>query len=435
MIINKTFVALITSLSLTTIAWICFKILLDYISNQKTSRKIRFITFLLCVIASVISTTSLKPLIYIITGFLFYKTNYKETLFRSVIITSAFWILIVTLKTIGLAIILKISNLSDIEVSSYNYFSSLEIMTFSVLIFIATSVLYKYFKSYKYINKKHFIAIFFPICVNILSLSIVLVNKTNKVLGNDFINDFSVFFMGILMIFSNILMIFLFRKITRDNRIYIENKLMKEKMDMEYKYYMKVKENQDRVRQMYHDMKNHMACMQNLSNTGEGLNEYITEINTEIENCESCFNTGNLILDIVLNEKKGICLGKEIKFNAYIEFKKCGFIKVNDVCTIFSNLIDNAIEACDKLQEDKYISLKGSYINENFFVMKIENSKCNTIDIKGGNLITDKEDKLTHGIGFENVKRTIYSYDGEVDIKYDDKKFIVKILIPLPTMK
>ncbi|EPZ61903.1 hypothetical protein H477_5837 [[Clostridium] sordellii ATCC 9714] len=67
--------------------------------------------------------------------------------------------------------------------------------------------------------------------------------------------------------------------------------------------------------------------------------------------------------------------------------------------------------------------------------MKIENSKCNTIDIKGGNLITDKEDKLTHGIGLENVKRTIYSYDGEVDIKYDDKKFIVKILIPLPTMK
>ena len=335
----------------------------------------------------------------------------------------------------GLAIILRTRNLSGIKTNSYNYFSSLEIMTFSVLIFIATSLLYKYFKSYKYINKKHFIAVFFPICVNILSLAIVLVNKTNKISGADFINNFSVFFMGILMILSNILMIFLFRKITRDNRIYIENKLMKEKMDMEYKYYMKVKENQDRVRQMYHDMKNHMSCMKNLSNTSENLNEYITEINTKIENCESCFNTGNLILDIILNEKKEICLEKEIKFNAYIEFKKCDFIKVNDVCTIFSNLIDNAIEACDKLQGDKYISLKGSYINENFFVMKIENSKCNEIEIKGGNLITDKEDKLTHGIGLENVKRTIYSYDGEVDIKYDDEKFIVKILIPLPTMQ
>ena len=308
-------------------------------------------------------------------------------------------------------------------------------MTFSVLIFIATSLLYKYFKSYKYINKKHFIAIFFPICVNILSLAIVLISKTNKISGRIFINDFSVFFMGILMIFSNILMIFLFRKITRDNRVYIENKLMKEKMDMEYKYYMKVKENQDRVRQMYHDMKNHMSCMKNLSNANECLNEYITEINTEIEKCESCFNTGNLILDIILNEKKASCLDKKIKFNSYIEFKKCDFIKVNDVCTIFSNLIDNAIEACDKLQSDKYISLKSSYINENFFVMKIENSKCNEIETKNGNLITDKKDKLTHGIGLENVKRTIYNYDGEIDIKYDDKKFVVKILIPLPNMQ
>ena len=402
---------------------------------KKTSKKIRFFTFLVCVLVSVLSTNSLKPLVYIIAGFLFYKINYTETLFKSVIITSIFWILIVTLKTMGLAIILRTRNLSGIKTNSYNYFSSLEIMTFSVLIFIATSLLYKYFKSYKYINKKHFIAVFFPICVNILSLAIVLVNKTNKISGADFINNFSVFFMGILMILSNILMIFLFRKITRDNRIYIENKLMKEKMEMEYKYYMKVKENQDRVRQMYHDMKNHMSCMKNLSNTSENLNEYITEINTKIENCESCFNTGNLILDIILNEKKEICLEKEIKFNAYIEFKKCDFIKVNDVCTIFSNLIDNAIEACDKLQGDKYISLKGSYINENFFVMKIENSKCNEIEIKGGNLITDKEDKLTHGIGLENVKRTIYSYDGEVDIKYDDEKFIVKILIPLPTMQ
>ena len=435
MIINKTFIALITSLSLTTIEWLCFKILIDYISNQKTSRKIRFITFLACVLVSVLSIKPLKPLVYIIAGFLFYKKNYKETLFKSVIITSIFWILIVTLKTVGLAIILKTRNLNGIKTNSYNYFSSLEIMTFSVLIFIATSLLYKYFKSYKYINKKHFIAIFFPICVNILSLAIVLINKTNKISGIIFINDFSVFFMGILMVFSNILMIFLFRKITRDNRVYIENKLMKEKMDMEYKYYMKVKENQERVRQMYHDMKNHMSCIKNLSNTSKNFNEYITEINMEIEKCESCFNTGNLILDIILNEKKASCLDKNIKFNSYIEFKKCDFIKVNDVCTIFSNLIDNAIEACDKLQSDKYIILKSSYINENFFVMKVENSKCNEIEIKNGNLITDKKDKLTHGIGLENVKRTIYSYDGEMDIKYDDKKFVVKILIPLPTMQ
>ncbi|MGL5755254.1 MAG: GHKL domain-containing protein, partial [Paraclostridium sp.] len=91
--------------------------------------------------------------------------------------------------------------------------------------------------------------------------------------------------------------------------------------------------------------------------------------------------------------------------------------------------------ACEKLEiNNRYIILKSSYINENFFVMKIENSKINDIEIKSGNLLTDKDDKLTHGIGLENVKRTVYKYDGEINVNYDNDKFIVKILIPLPTM-
>ena len=49
MIINRDFIALITNLSILTIEWLCFKILIDYMSNQKTSKKIRFITFLVCV--------------------------------------------------------------------------------------------------------------------------------------------------------------------------------------------------------------------------------------------------------------------------------------------------------------------------------------------------------------------------------------------------
>jgi hypothetical protein len=435
MIIYRDFIALITNLSILTIEWLCFKILLDYLSTQKTSKKVRFITFIICVGLSLIPNKLIKSVVYISAGFLFYKINYRETLFKSVIITSIFWIFVMVLKIVGITFVVKNRYINDTTINSYNYFSSLEIMTFSILLLIATALLYKYFRSYKDINKKHFISIFFPICTNILSLGIILLNKTNKVFNVSIISDFSVFLMGILMIFSNIFMIVLFRKITRDNRVYIENKIMKEKMDMEYKYYSKMKENQESVRKLYHDMKNHMMCINNLNNNNESLNEYIKEINSELLKCESSFNTGNMILDIILNEKKDICINKTINFESYIEFKKCEFIKVNDICTIFSNLIDNAIEACEKINDgDRYITLKSSYINQNFFIMKIENSKYNNIENKNGILLTDKEDKLTHGIGLENVKQTIYKYDGEIDINYDNKKFMVKVLIPLPIM-
>ncbi|HFK2989515.1 TPA: GHKL domain-containing protein, partial [Clostridioides difficile] len=60
-------------------------------------------------------------------------------------------------------------------------------------------------------------------------------------------------------------------------------------------------------------------------------------------------------------------------------FTQCNFINEEDVCSIFANAIDNAIEACDKIKEgNKSISLQGRLIN-NFFAIKISNTKSNTI--------------------------------------------------------
>lgn len=433
MIINRSFVAFISKLSIITIEWLCFKIMIDYLSEQKTDKKTRFLTFVICVLVSLIPSKYVKSIFYLSMGFMFYKINYKVTLYRSVVITSVFWIVVMLIKTVGLGIIME-GNLMGNNIDIYNYFSSLEIMTFSVVIFIGTSVLYKYFRYYKDINKRYFILIFFPICANILSLGIVLLNKANKLFNTSIMSNFSVFFMGVLMVSSNIFMVFLFRKIARDNQVYIENKIIKDKMDMEYKYYSKMRENQENIKKLYHDMRNHMMCIGSLENKGEAVSEYISELNSEISNCESLFNTGNIILDIILSEKKEICTSKGIDLVAHIEFSKCGFIKMNDVCTIFSNILDNAIEACEKIESDeisKVITMKSSYINQNFFVMKIENTKINKIEINQGKIITDKENKITHGIGIENIKKTVHKYDGELDINYKENKFIMKILIPI----
>ncbi|MGL5507673.1 MAG: sensor histidine kinase [Paraclostridium sp.] len=433
MITNRPLIELVTNVSIVTIEWLCFKILIDYLSEQKTSKSFRISTFLVCALISILPNRLIKSIVYIGLGFIFYKLNYKVTLYKSVIITSVFWTILMIIKAIGLQFIFMKTDIG-FRIDEYNYFSSLEVMIFSVAIFIGTAVLYKYFKYYRDINKKYFIAIFFPICANILSFGIVLLNKTNKVFNSNLANDFSVFIMGILMILSNIFMIFLFRKMTRDNKVQSENAMMKEKMDMEYKYYSKMKENQESIRNLYHDMRNHMMCISNLENKKDLLKEYIAELNYEIDKCNSSFDTGNMIVDIILNEKKDICISKGIDFTANIEFSKCGFIKANDICTIFSNLIDNAIEACDKIEDlklNKEIIIKSSYINQNFFVMKVENTKNNKLNINNGNIVTDKEDKLLHGIGIDNIKRVVYKYDGEVDIDYNHNKFIMKIIIPI----
>ena len=95
-----------------------------------------------------------------------------------------------------------------------------------------------------------------------------------------------------------------------------------------------------------------------------------------------------------------------------------------DLCVIFSNALDNAIEACDKIlddSKDKYISVNVTYINS-FCFIKIENSKINEINIKNNNFITNKKDKFMHGI---------YKYNGEIKIEFDDDKFVIKFIFSL----
>jgi sensor histidine kinase regulating citrate/malate metabolism len=103
-----------------------------------------------------------------------------------------------------------------------------------------------------------------------------------------------------------------------------------------------------------------------------------------------------------------------------------------DVCTIFSNIIDNAIEACDKIDSSnilKTIKIESKYI-DNFCIILIENTKINEIIQKRNLFVTSKKNPYVHGIGLKNIKKTVKKYLGEVVINYSENKFIVKIMIP-----
>lgn len=147
------------------------------------------------------------------------------------------------------------------------------------------------------------------------------------------------------------------------------------------------------------------------------------------------YNTGNTLLDIILFEKNKECLKNEIEFNTLIDFRECDFMEMIDISSIFSNLIDNAIEACAKIDEDqkRYITLRTTSI-KGYFVIRCENSKSKNIhsskDSKG-RFITSKKDKFYHGIGIESIKSSINKYGGDIRIKEEEEKFVVSIYFPI----
>ena len=234
-----------------------------------------------------------------------------------------------------------------------------------------------------------------------------------------------------LSFISSILLTMVVFKSIKDIKDKNEEDLLKEKIDMQYNYYLNLQETQNKVKRLYHDMSNHIMCIKTMSSEQEDLNNYIDGISKNLNEFKEIYNTGNMILDIILNEKKAKCNENNISFSCDINFSKCSFIEMTDVCSIFSNILDNAIEACNKINNDeKYIKIRGTVV-KSYYVIRCENSKINKVKIKNNKIITSKKDKFIHGIGLKSVKSSLKKYDGELEIEDFKDKFLVQIYIPI----
>lgn len=284
-------------------------------------------------------------------------------------------------------------------------------------------------------EKRNYIYLLFALAVN--SISIVgnyifyKFEQFGKLYSEKYVFDFLL--TPKLILASSIVLILLFRQILKENKLKSQNELMQNKLDMQYKYYLSIQESHMKVKKLYHDINNHICCIDNLKNNNIEVDEYISNLNDEIKEFKCIYNTGNMILDIIINEKSKVCTNKGINFTCDINFSKIDFIKPIDVSSIFDNILDNAIEACDKISNekiDKYIRIKGTII-KSFFIIKCENSKVNSVKIYKDILLTDKIDKFMHGIGIQSVKSSLEKYNGEILFEDEKNKFMINIYIPL----
>ncbi|MBY2228902.1 ATP-binding protein [Clostridioides difficile] len=315
---------------------------------------------------------------------------------------------------------------------------SIKIQIYSNLIIILIYLIFSFFrKSIKLISqdKRNYVYLLFALLVNTMNMFVNYVLKKLERFGplhsegyyfDNFVNPK-------LVGASSIFLILLFKEIIKENRLKSQAELIKNKLDMQYAHYLSIQESHMRVKKLYHDINNHIYCIDNLRNNSKEIDEYVNNLKDEIKTFKYIYNTGNMILDIIINEKSEICLKKGIKFTCSINFSKVNFVKPIDVSSIFSNILDNAIEACDKIVDEninKYIRIKGT-ITKSFFVLKCENSKLNQLTFNKNILLTNKMDKFVHGIGIQSIKSSLQKYNGELLFENSIDKFILNIYIPL----
>ncbi|MGL4913176.1 MAG: GHKL domain-containing protein [Romboutsia sp.] len=427
------FVIIISS----SIELIVLKLVLDELSLLK-SNKLTVNMHLIAMITVVTVLTlmkvdaNIKLVIGIMLGILFYKYNYEVEITRAIFITLIFWMLLLGIDSMCIMITAMINSVNDISKLLENNIIRFKMILFSKPLDFLIIPIIKSIKLKSNIRIKNLIYILWPVIGNLSSIALIF-GLLFKYKNLTTIENFIILIVCFIVLLSNFSLINIIGKMIKDNDLKLENKMIKEKMDMQYKYYLNLQESQEKTKKLYHDMNNHIICIKNLHGDIDITNEYIEELNSQLKNCIPMFNTNNLILDVILNDKSLICKKYNIKFIADVNFPKYDFVDMADTCSIFSNMIDNAIEACNKIDSktlSKQIKLRGSTVN-NFFVVVCENTKQNDIISKNGVIKTDKKQTSLHGIGISSIKTSVEKYNGNMDITYSDDKFSLTLYIPL----
>ncbi|MFR8010984.1 MAG: ATP-binding protein [Clostridia bacterium] len=221
------------------------------------------------------------------------------------------------------------------------------------------------------------------------------------------------------------------------NILYLREQEQRDKVQIaqlqqQYAYYQDKLKDEERIRSIYHDMKNHLLVLESKQNTEE-TRQMAQELRTQIADYENYIHTGNEFLDIILKDKSEKAREKHIDFSAIVDFEGVDFIEPLDISTLFGNGIDNAIEACEKLREEDRVILVRAGKVQNFVSILIENN-C-TVEVLPKGKRTTKADSLLHGFGLSNMQKAAEKYGGTCTTKQVDGKFILKILLPVSAGK
>jgi len=190
------------------------------------------------------------------------------------------------------------------------------------------------------------------------------------------------------------------------------------------------------IREWRHDYTNHMQVIMTLLEKSEvkdlSMDEainYIKNLDTKIKSSSAIISTGNYIVDAIVSAKLALASAFDIKFDHTISLPQSLTITDTDLCAVLSNLLDNAIEACRKLEDGKYINLE-IIIVKNQVHIQISNSTNGEYQREDDGFKTTKKGQW-HGIGMKYIESIVKEYGGMYNIEANPNSFTTQISIPL----
>lgn len=236
-------------------------------------------------------------------------------------------------------------------------------------------------------------------------------------------------FVLIVLLFVCLTIIFIITVIRHKHQLECDYYLLKNQLHDQYEYYQSLNEQNIIIRKMYHDIGNHLATLDQLFQSGSKIeaNEYLQSLSCHYNTIPRKQYSLNPVVDALLLQKTSICEKQQIACEVMVKFPVQHKIANLDLVSVFSNLIDNAIEACVRNKiTSPYILVKTECVGD-FLIVQVKNS--NAPNRSNRHLSTWKKETFLHGFGLKILNDIANRYDGQFTCKQENDCFTATITL------
>ena len=228
-----------------------------------------------------------------------------------------------------------------------------------------------------------------------------------------------------------LIMYFVVQQMSKDNQTKLEYELMKEKEKYSKESMEIIKRSNEELREFKHDLKNYLLPLQEAMETMPQSEMAMVweKINQKIEGVQTLIQTGNSYVDSMINTKITLARSEKVDVKCTILSKMEGIDDL-EFCSVFGNLMDNAIEAERKVTEKKEIII---FVEEKmgYLRLEIQNKIEKSVLNENSSLNTTKKDTSSHGIGHKSVKRTMQKVGGALKYYETGDLFCAEAVFPI----
>lgn len=203
-----------------------------------------------------------------------------------------------------------------------------------------------------------------------------------------------------------------------------QNKLLKNQVDEVHNMYLT-------MRGWRHDYHNHMQSVKAYL-AMDSLDEaraYLDRLEQDLDDIDLLFHTGNINADAILNSKISLAIRKGIQVDYKATVPKELAVSDIDLCVVIGNLIDNAVEACEKVEpQHQFIRLYIGILRRQLYI-SVSNATGEVVRKLDEEYITTK--RGNHGHGLKRINNIVDKYGGYINRKNEPGVFVTEIMLPI----